>query len=177
MCDKLRHLLMFTFEHTHQLSEAEYVQLWGMRQAVRWGSQVGLLGVGLALLWWPYTIGLGVVTLVFATAGILLPRILPGTAARTFRQSSYLTEPVTYGASADSVWVKASDFTAEVSWRHVVVWRERGGWLILQGSGFPPVLLPIATLKIEGLYDQVKAQVKKHAVEFGSAEAGRKVVT
>ena len=95
-----------------------------------------------------------------------MPQFVPGAMARNFRQFRYLDDPVTYGADADYVWVRTQDFSAKAAWRHVTVWRERKGWLILQGNGFPSVLLPIALLKSEGVYDEVKALAQQHAVEW-----------
>jgi hypothetical protein len=169
---------MFTFEHTHQLSEAEYRAIWALHNPARGAQLVRRLGVvlvGVACLFSAYTILLGVVILGLATVISFLPHVLPGTMARTFRQLRYLKGPVAYGADGDGVWVRTPDFLAKASWAHVTVWRERAGWLVLQGNGFPPVLLPIATLKDQGLYGQVKLKAEQHGVEFGSAAAARRL--
>lgn len=116
---------------------------------------------------------LGVALLGLMTLVIFMPHTFPGTAARTFRQFRYLDGPVVYGADANSIWAQTSDFLARASWRHLTVWQEREGWLILQGNGFPAVLLPIATLRAQGLYETVKQKAQQHGVEFGSAAAQR----
>jgi hypothetical protein len=163
---------MVNFEHTHRLSQAEYVGIWALldpARPARLVRRIGILVVGLACLLSPYTMLLGVIILALAAVAALIPSFFPGTAARSFRQFCYLDGPVTYGADEDSVWVRTLDFSAKAAWRHVTVWRERNGWLILQGNTFPPVLLPITALKAQSIYDQVKALAQKHAVEWNRA--------
>lgn len=160
---------MFNFEHTHQLSQAEYVGLWGLldpASPARLVWRISIVAVGLACLWSAYTILLGVIILAVAAVATFMGRFLPGTVARNFEKFRYLHGPVTYGADETYVWLRTPDFWAKPAWRHVTVWRERNGWLILQGNGFPPVLLPIAALKDQGIYDQVKILAQKHGVEW-----------
>ena len=159
----------FRFEHTHQLSQREYVAIWALldqapsARSTRGGAIVAL---GFACLFSRYTMLLGVVILGGAAFVAFVPHVWPGIAARNFREFHYLDGPVTYGADEKSVWARTPDFSAKANWRHVSVWRERKGWLILQGSGFPPVLLPIAAMQAQGAYDQVKAMAQEHAVEW-----------
>jgi hypothetical protein len=170
---------MFTFEHTYQLTEAEYVAIWALnsqRPRPRWARRIGASLVGVACLFHPYTMLLGLALLGLMTLVIFMPHIFSGTAARTFRQFRYLDEPVVYGVDANLMWVQTSDFHTRASWRHLTVWREREGWLILQGNGFPAVLLPIATLRARGLYEAVKQKAQQHGVEFGSRAAQRRAV-
>jgi hypothetical protein len=152
---------MFSFEHTYQISRTEYVVLWGVLDPARPRALVRRLAiavVGLACLFSAYTIVLGVMILALAAVAVFVPRFLPGTVARNFEEFRYLDGPVTYGADEASVWARTPDFSAKAGWRHVTAWRERKGWLILQGNGFPPVLLPIAALKDQGV----------HALEWNS---------
>jgi hypothetical protein len=163
---------MFTFEHTYQLSQTEYVGLWGLLDSARparFVRRIGIVGVGLACLFSPYTILLGVSILALAAVMAFVPRFLPGTVARNYEEFRYLDGPVTYGADETYVWLRTPDFSAKPAWRHVTVWRERNGWLILQGNGFPAVLMPIAALKDQGIYDQVKMLAQKHGVEWNRA--------
>ena len=167
---------MFSFEHTYQISQAEYVALWGLRDPAspaRLVWRISIVVVGLACLWSPYTMLLGVVILAVAAVMAFVPRFLPGTVARNYEEFRYLDGPVTYGADETFVWVRTPDFSAKPAWRHVTVWRERNGWLILQGNGFPTVLLAIEALKAQSLYDRVKSVAEKHAVEWNSAASRR----
>jgi hypothetical protein len=165
---------MFTFEHTHQVTEAEYVLLFGLHQpntAAQWARRLIILAVGLILLLWPYTLALGVVILASAAFAILMPHLAPGTAARTFRQMRYLAQPVTYGVNDHRLWVRGQEFATDIPWHLLTVWRERADWLILQANAFPPVLLPIADLKSSSSYDRIIELAGQHAVKFGSVEA------
>jgi hypothetical protein len=161
---------MFTFEHTHKLSQAEYVGIWSLLNRSRpsaYARRIGIVVGAVACLFSPYTFLLGVVLLALASVMLFIPHLIPGTAARVFRELRYLNGPVSYGVNEDSVWVRTSDFLAKVSWYHVTVWRERECRLVLQGSGFPPVLLPIAGLRAGGAYERVKEMAERHAQEYG----------
>jgi hypothetical protein len=167
---------MFRFEHTYRLTQSEYVAIWAKLDPTPPGSlvrRVIILVAGLAFVSWPYTMLLGVAILVFGAVGALAPHVFPGTAARNFREFRYLDGPVTYGVDQDRVWVRTPDFEATAGWRHVSTWRTRNDWLILQGHGFPPVLLPIAALETEGIYAHVMSLAQQHAVEWNSAAARR----
>ena len=167
---------MFSVEHTHQLSQSEYVAIWALSNPAPLAKRARRLIVivaGCACLFWPYTMLLGVAILALGALGVLAPHFYPGTAARNFHEFRYLDGPVTYGADEVSVWVRTPDYSARAAWRHVTVWRERNGWLILQGNGFPPVLLPIAELKAQNSYERVKSLVQLHALEWNSAAARR----
>ena len=167
---------MFNFEHTYQISQAEYVGLWGLldpASPARLAWRIGIVVVGLACLWSPYTVASGVIILAAAAVATFIPRFFPGAVARNYEEFLYLDGPVTYGADDTYVWVRTSDFSAKPAWRHVTVWRERNGWLILQGNGFPAVLLPIEALKAQSIYDRVKSLAEKHALEWNSAASRR----
>jgi len=169
----------FNFEHTYQLSDREYVAIWGLTNPTRpavWARRVATSGLGLLCLFSSYTFVLGIVMLVVAAFAMTAPHWFPGTSARTFRSLRYLQRPLTYGADTETVWARGEDFLARVSWRHVTLWRERGGWLVLQRAWFPPVLLPIAALREQGWYDELKALAQQHAVEYNSAAAKRQAV-
>lgn len=167
----------FTFEHTHQLSETEYVALWGLADpapSARQARWMIVMVAGLACLFWPHTMLLGVAILVVGAIGVFAPHFFPGTAARNFGEFRYLDGPVTYGVDEEGVWARTPDFSAKAAWRHVTVWRERNGWPILQGNGFPAVLLPIAELKAKNSYARVKSLAQQRAVEWNSAAARRR---
>jgi hypothetical protein len=169
---------MFNFEHTHQLSETEYVAIWALTNRARpmvWVRRFATGALGVLFLFSSYTFLLGAVVLVMAAFAMTMPRLLPGTSARNFHSLPYLRGPLTYGADTEMVWARGEDFVAKVFWRHVTLWREREGWLVLQGTGFPPVLLPIGALRAQGVYDEVKALAREHAVEYDSAAARRQL--
>lgn len=109
-------------------------------------------------------------------ARMAMPHWMPGTSSRTYRNLRYLRGPTTYGADTERIWVRGQGFFPQVEWHHVTVWREREGWLVLQGAGFPPVLLPTAALQREDLYNVFKSLAQRHAVEYDGAAARRQAV-
>ena len=162
---------MHTFEHTYQLSESEYVELFALLKRGRpaaYARRVAFIAAGVVSLFFPYTLLLGVFMLAIAGVLLVTPHLVPGTMAKTFRELGYLQGPATCGVDQDSVWIRRPDFAAKVSWHHVTVWRERHGWLVLQGNGFPPIILPIAGLQSAGIYEWVKETVQRHAKQFGA---------
>jgi hypothetical protein len=109
----------FRFEHTCELSEDEYVALLGLLASdkrSRWLRRVGILAVGIACLFFPYTFLLGVAILTLAVIAVVAPRYLPGTAARVYGEMLYLHEPVTYGVDHERLWARAGGLSAEVTW-------------------------------------------------------------
>lgn len=164
----------FAFEHTYTLSEAEYVAIFSLvdrRRRARLVRWIATIAAGIVFLFSSYTFVLGVALLGLVLVNTMMPHMIPGVTARWYRQSRYIHGPVTYGADEDKVWARTPDFLAKVSWRHVTVWREQQGWLLLQGNGFPMILLPIEGLKREAVYEAVMRRVREHAVEFGSVAA------
>ena len=160
----------FRFEHTYKLSRDQYVALLGLLSTdkrPRWSRLIAITVVGIACLFLSETFLLGVAVLILVLIAIAAPRFLPRTAARVYGEMLYLHGPVTYGVDHEHLWVRTSGLSAEVAWRHLSVWHERGGWLILRGNGFPMLIFPVDGLQGAGVYGQVRALAEHHAVERG----------
>jgi hypothetical protein len=160
---------VFRFEHTYALSESQYVALLGLLgsdKGPRWLRRIGILTVGVACLFFAYTVLLRVAILTLAGVALMAPHYLPGTAARVYREMLYLHGPVTYGVDQDRLWVRAAGLSAEAAWRHLATWHERGGWFILRGNGFPMLMFPVDALQAAGVYGHVRALAQRHGVEF-----------
>ena len=166
---------VFRFEHTHAVSETQYVALLGLLAGgrPRWLWRIVILAVGVACLFFPYTFLLGVAVLTLAGIALIAPHYLPGTAARAYREMLYLHGPVTYGVDQDGLWVRAAGLSTEVAWRHLTTWHERGGWFILRGSGFPMLIFAVDALQAAGVYAHVRALAERHGVEFKSRRSPR----
>jgi len=136
-----------------------------------------VVAVGIACLFFPYTLLLGVAILALAAIAFVAPYYLPGTASRVYREMFYLHGPVTYGVTQEGLWARAVDLSSELSWRHVTTWYERDGWFILRGNGFPLLMFPVGGLEAAGVYGRVQALAALHAVEFKGRRVRRGRVT
>jgi hypothetical protein len=104
----------FSFEHTHHLTEAEYLEIRSGDLGLRRGSQltrrVGVWLVGVVCLLWTPSVLLGLAVLIIAGVHTFVPRLLPGTAARMYGNAKYLHEPITYGVDNARIWLHGHDF-------------------------------------------------------------------
>jgi len=118
---------------------------------------------GVAALFWRYTAAVGVLVLLIIAFIAALPRMMRSALQTRFDESDHLHGPVAYGVSSRGFWLRGETLGAESDWAGLRVWDEREGWLILFGSGMPPVYLPIGDLRSAGLYDDVKTLAQAHA--------------
>jgi hypothetical protein len=133
---------------------------------LRLARRLLFLTVGVACLLWSYTFLLGILLLLLLALGIWAPHIIPGTAARFYRESKFLSTPMTYGVSESRLWARGTELSTEAGWRYLGAWRTRGDWLILPCEGIPTVYLPVRALQEAGIYEQVLALVRAHGTEF-----------
>jgi hypothetical protein len=144
----------FRFEHTCHLSEVSYVNIQagtlGLRKSRRFLRRALVLGMGVACLFWEYTLLLGIAMLGVAVVHMFVPRFLPATAARNYRQMNYLHGPVTYGVDDRELWLRGMDFECRCGWSLLSIWQERDPWLVLSVTGMPMIVLPIREMRIEG---------------------------
>ena len=154
------------------MTESQYVAVWGI-WSPRPSSQVirlvALTLAGIVLLLTKYTLLLGVILLGVVVIAVFLPRTLPGSSRRLFRQHKYLQDAITYGVSDEKIWMKGHRIDASVSWSMLVTWRETEDWLVLSPSGIPPIYLSLARLREEGLYGLVRALAASNAPQYGAA--------
>ena len=154
------------FENTVKLTESEYVTVWGATTGPKKVKFAVLVAVGIACLFTPYTLLLGLGALGFAVLALFTPLIVPGTARHRFRQSEYLKDALTYGVNEHKLWVKGASIDASVPWSMLAVWRETADWLVLSPHGIPAIYLSLARLREEGLYGRVRALAASSAPEF-----------
>ena len=160
----------FRFENTVQLTESQYVAIWGVIRPRPWYKYIRLavfIIVGVLCLFSRYTLLIGLILLGLAAMAIFLPRmILPFGSSSVYRRHVYLRKPLTYGVSAEKMWIRGELIDASVKWSMLVTWREVEGWLLLSPSGIPPVYLSLARLREEGLYDRVRDRAARNAPEY-----------
>jgi hypothetical protein len=164
----------FSFEHAWEMTAADFVWLNtpSFRPSRRGYLRLAALAVfGLAALFWRYTAGIGMLVLVIMAFIAAMPRFVRSSLRNRFDESDYLHGPVAYGVSSRGFWLRGASLGAESDWAGLRSWQERGGWLILFGSGMPPVYLPVGELREAGVYADVKALAQVHAREPAASEA------
>ena len=162
----------FRFENTLKLTESEYLAIWAILPVWRLSTMIRfgvLVAAGVLFLFTTFTLVFGVVLLGLAVLVLLTPAIFAFGTRSTFRQHKYLREGLTYGVSAQKLWVKGSMIDASVPWSMLVTWREKEGWLVLSPSGIPPIYLSLARLQEEGLYGRVRALAASNAPEYNQS--------
>ena len=160
------------FEHTVTWDEQTYARLRQVTPPSRRARLRMLLVavLGVMLLFWPYSAPVGVILLLIAGFFWFTPRISRWGTRNELNSASYLAGPVSYGVTEAGVWMHGGPLRAESAWSGLRVWDLRHGWLMLAASGMPPVYLPEAELRAAGLFEQVLARAKDHAVEFDAVE-------
>jgi hypothetical protein len=131
---------------------------------------VALALLGIACLFWRYTIALGAVTLAMtAFAWGMRER------ARERRKNYVpLQEPPTridIRVTESGYSMRGEDFFAESSWDRVVSGLEVGDCLIVQSWRVPRLYLPIDEMRRAGVYDQIRAIVDAKNAEREAARA------
>jgi hypothetical protein len=161
----------FTHEQKRKLSRQEYIRIASILDRSRrpWRF-VLILIAAIALLCWTYTLGLGVVLLVGIVILWVAPQLLPTGASATYGRSPHLREELTFTVSDDYLSVSDLDLYCQCGWRHLAVWRERDGWLILSPSVMPQLFLSVRLLKEAGVYDEVLTLARRHATHYGQLE-------
>jgi hypothetical protein len=159
----------FRFEQTMRLTDAEYIVVWSpasTHSSVRTVRLLALIIVGTILLFNPYTLVVGAVLLLLLAVNFFKPGLMGVGTRSTFHQQKYLRKALTFGVSDEKLWVSGDEIEASAAWSLLSVWRETNGLFILSASGIPPVYLPVAQLKEEGVYEKVRALAQEHGKEF-----------
>jgi hypothetical protein len=117
---------------------------------------VGLMGI--ACLFWRYTIALGAVTLGLTTFVWAMRKRTEGLR----KQHEHVQEPpqiVHLTVTESGYSLKGDDFFAETKWSNVFNAIETNGFLLVQSWRGPRVHMPIEELRRAGVYERVRAIV------------------
>jgi hypothetical protein len=159
--------LEFTFEHTLELRPAIYLEInETFERKSRPVRRLAALAIGLACLAFAYTIVLGIIILVVLALAVLVPRLIPDSAARSFAASTHLHGPVKYGVSATHLWAEGDLFVQRCAWDLIAVYEERGDWLRIAPRGLNQLYFSISELKAAGVYDQILSLAEHHAEQY-----------
>ncbi len=125
------------------------------------------MAVGILCLFWIYTFLLGICIIIFILFGTLFTNLIPQTSSFNYYEYKHFLEEVEFGVNQDKCWAKNDSFVSEAEWKYYKTWVEKDGWILLRGSGFVPVFLPVNELKKQGLYIAVLEYAKKYGKGFG----------
>jgi hypothetical protein len=153
------------FEYTIEFDEESYRAIW-QRKSTRWLRFAIALVVGLFMLFWSYTLLLGVVVLILCFIHLVSPGLLSKGLHHNFRGLKYLHHPMKYSVSDEHLQVQGRTIDAKASWSLLATWQVRNDLLILSLSGLPQVYLPVAEMKKSGVYDHIMQLAKKNGKEF-----------
>lgn len=134
-------------------------------------SDLVLTAAGVACLFSPYTLLVGIVLLALSVFGTFLLPLIPRSAAHAYRNTPYLHDALTYGVDDRGPWLAGPLLEARVPWAAAYLWDARDGWLRISAHGAPHFWFPVAALKEVGVHEPVMALCKRHAVRFNSPEA------
>jgi hypothetical protein len=132
--------------------------------------------LGIACLFWRYTVSLGVATLFVMTFFWTMRE----RSRERRKHFSHLEEPPTMLhllVTDEGYGIRGDDFQAESSWSRVINGFEMNGYLLIQSWRMPRVYLPIAELKERGVYDRVRAIVDARSAEWEAARAEARAAT
>ena len=153
------------FEHTVEFDESKYRDIWA-NKPTRW-LRFGMTAiVGVIMLYWSYTLLLGVLLLAICLILLVSPRLLKRGVSHSFQGQTYLNKPTTFGVSEEGLWVRGESLDASAGWPLLVTWQIRGDWLILSATGIPQVLLPVSAMKSAGHFERIMKLASTYGTEF-----------
>jgi len=164
----------WAFSHEFQMTLHEYARFEGVFSLrTRWPRRVLLLAAAVAMLFWSYTLLLGIIVLGLFLVAATMKVLIPGTRAHRFARSKHLHSEIRYSVTADGLRAESVHFRIWSAWTNLCVWRVTGPWLVLQGYGVPAFYFRIAELRTAGVWDEVDRLMRRHGVEYGSKESNR----
>ena len=153
------------FEHTANFDEKTYRGIW-VAKPVRWYRFTIITAVGIILLFWSYTLIIGVLILGLSLIAFVSPRILGKGLRHNYYGHKYLHQPLTYGVSEDHLWVRGKNIEASATWTLLATWQVRADWLILTASGIPQVFLPVSDMKKVGSFERIMQLALENGKKF-----------
>lgn len=97
----------FKFEHSHKFTEQEYVDLMSLFAKKTRPFRLTIISVvGIACLFWSYTLIIGIILILIAMLIPILRRALPGTATNNYKKIPVLKAENLYGIDEKELWIK-----------------------------------------------------------------------
>lgn len=153
------------FEYTNRFDEATYRDIWSGKTK-RW-IRFGIAFVsGFIMLFWSYTLFLGILILLLCFLKLISPQIVTKGLYHNFHGHKFLHQPLTYGVNHERLWVRGATLDASATWPLLVTWQITRGWLVLTTSGIPQLYFPVSKLEEAGVFEEIMELAEKHGTEF-----------
>lgn len=162
----------FVYTRSRSFTREEYVYLAGLFSRKSKPLRLSIAGViGIVCLFSPYTIVIGVATLLLVSIAFFLGKKSAETINRWFANSKFLQGEVTYEVNDRDLRISCDRLDIRVDWAMAAVWAEKDGWLKISCEATPNLYFEIEDLKKAVVYEHVINLCKHHAVRFNSKEA------
>lgn len=158
----------FKFEETVHVTPSVFKTTWRTGCSSLFVPGGVVVSIGIACLFWIYTMSLGIAILALCLLSIPL-FIIAGRASFSYRKYSYLHSPVTFGASEKGLWARGDGFEARCEWKFLDVWDESNGWLVLSPNALPQLYFQVSSLKKARVYDCMMELASASASKYGDA--------
>ena len=174
----------FLFEYFLKLDKSQYLKIWQTPLSTDKIKNKFLKKLILSLLLIPvilllffkYTIVLGIVITIFIFIFAILirfsPKFLKVGHRYNYDSNKILSYKLKYTINEKGMKVNGKYIDTFCAWHLLYTWQIRGDWLILTTLGTPQLYLPISILKENGIYNIVMKKVKNYGIQFN--QVGRK---
>ncbi|MEM7633524.1 MAG: hypothetical protein AAF299_03120 [Pseudomonadota bacterium] len=159
----------FEFTNALQFDQQQYVELNGATTG-KWRPVLiaSFALAGILMLFWSYTLMLGIMVLAVTCLSVFAPQFLPGSEAWQYRENPLNQQEVLYGVSDQGLSFKTEGAEAEIVWARKIHWEERGDLLRIWSVNFPLCWFYISELKQAGVYDQVMDKCRRYGKQLKS---------
>jgi hypothetical protein len=157
----------FEFSNTLQFDQQQYVELNGVSRGEKQPYLVaGFAVVGVLMLFWSFTLLLGIFILTITGLVAFAPHKLRGTDAWHYRVRPLYQQAILYGVSDQGLRFETDGAEAEIVWAKTTVWEERDDLLRISPTNFPNCWFPIPELKRAGVHDQVMDKCRRYGRQY-----------
>ena len=153
------------FQHTVQFDENTYRDIWSSK-TTRWVRFIVLTAIGISMLFFKYTLLLGIITLLLCILNQRMKKIFGKTLRGMFQNHKHLHQPLTFGLSNTRMWMHGETINTSASWSLLSSWQITRGWLVLTPHGSSQLFFRVSQLEDAGVFEQVVELAKKHGNEF-----------
>lgn len=159
----------FEFTNALQFDQQQYVELNGITTG-KWRPVLitGSTLAGILMLFWSYTIILGIVVLAVTCLLVFAPQFLLGNEAWRYWENPLNQQEIFYGISDQGLSFETDGAEAKIVWTRKCVWEERGDLLRISSVNFPTCWFYISGLKQAGIHDQVMDKCRRYGKQFKS---------